>query len=96
MALFDNGFKFGGSIAMGAGIMILAPIVAPILASALKPVAKAAIKGGMMAYGKIKETSAETIETIEDLAAEAKSELSEPSSQPASKSKKAAAGKSAS
>jgi hypothetical protein len=96
MALFDNGFKFGGSIAMGAGIMLLAPIVAPILVSAFKPVAKAAIKGSMMAYGKIKEASAETIETFEDLTAEAKAELSESTTQKASKPKKAAAAKSAS
>jgi ethanolamine transporter EutH len=90
MALFNNGFKVGGSLAMGAGIMLLAPVVAPILASALKPVAKAAIKGGMMAYGKVKEVSAEAVESIEDLAAEAKTELGQPAAKPAPKAKKAA------
>jgi hypothetical protein len=93
MALFNNGFKLGGSIAMGAGMMILAPIVVPIVASALKPVAKAAIKGGMIAYGKIKETAAETMESVEDLAAEAKAELTEPSPPKTPKPKKAASAK---
>jgi hypothetical protein len=94
MALFDNGFKVGGSLAMGAGIMILAPIVVPIVAGALKPIAKAAIKGGMLAYGKAKEAAAETVETFEDLAAEAKAELSEASVQKTSKPKKVASAKS--
>jgi hypothetical protein len=93
MALFNNGFKLGGSIAMGAGMMILAPIVVPIVASALKPVAKAAIKGGMIAYGKIKETAAETMESVEDLAAEAKAELTETPTPKTSKPKKAASAK---
>jgi hypothetical protein len=93
MALFDNGFKLGGSIAVGAGVMILAPIVVPIVASALRPVVKAAIKGGMIAYGKMKETAAETAETIEDLAAEAKSELGASSAAKVTRGKKAATAK---
>ena len=93
MALFDNGFKLGGSIAVGAGVMILAPIVVPIVASVLRPIAKAAIKGSMIAYGKVKETAAETVETFEDLAAEAKAELGESSGAKATKTKKVAAAK---
>ena len=90
MALFDNGFKMRGSLVVGAGIVLLAPIVVPVVASVLKPIAKAAIKGGLLAYGKAKESIAETMETVEDLAVEAKAELAESTQKPA-KSKKAAA-----
>ena len=91
MALFDNGFKMGGSLVVGAGVVLLAPIVIPVVASVMKPIAKAAIKGGLLAYGKIKETAAETMETVEDLAVEAKAELAE-STQKLAKTKKATAG----
>jgi hypothetical protein len=90
MALFDNGFKMGGSLVVGAGVILLAPIVVPVVASLMKPIAKAAIKGGLLAYGKVKETVAETMETVEDLAVEAKAELAD-STQKTAKTKKAAA-----
>jgi hypothetical protein len=93
MALFDNGFKMSGSLVVGAGIVLLAPIVVPVLASALRPIAKAAIKGGLLAYGKAKESIAETMETVEDLAVEAKAELAESTRKPAKTKKSAAAAK---
>jgi hypothetical protein len=93
MALFDNGFKLGGSLVVGAGVVLLAPIVVPVVASVMKPIAKAAIKGGLLAYGKIKETAAETMETVEDLAVEAKAELADSTSKPAKTKKAAAAAK---
>lgn len=93
MALFDNGFKMGGSLVVGAGVVLLAPIVVPVLASALKPIAKAVIKGGILAYGKMKESVAETMETVEDLAVEAKAELAESTQKPAKTKKAAAAAK---
>lgn len=93
MALFDNGFKLGGSLVVGAGVVLLAPIVVPVVASVMKPIAKAAIKGGLLAYGKIKETAAETMETVEDLAVEAKAELADSTPKPAKTKKAAAAAK---
>ena len=93
MALFDNGFKLGGSLVVGAGVVLLAPIVVPVVASVMKPIAKAAIKGGLLAYGKIKESVAETMETVEDLAVEAKAELAESTQKPAKTKKAAAAAK---
>lgn len=68
-----------GSLAIGAGVVLLAPVVMPVLGAVLKPVAKAVIKGGVMAYEGAKVAVAETKETIEDIAAEAKSELSQAS-----------------
>jgi hypothetical protein len=77
MSLFGigNGLKFGGAVALGAAAVLLAPIVLPVIAGVLKPVAKGVIKGGILAYEGAKVALAETKETIEDLAAEAKAEV---------------------
>jgi hypothetical protein len=72
-----NGSLSMGSLAMGAGVVLLAPVIIPVVGSILKPVAKAVIKGGLLAYEGAKVSVAETKETLEDLAAEAKSEMSE-------------------
>jgi hypothetical protein len=48
-----------------------------VIASVAKPVAKAAIKGGIILFEKGKEAFAEAGEVVEDLVAEVKSELSE-------------------
>jgi hypothetical protein len=61
-------------IAIGVGLLV-APVVIPMVAAAARPVAKAAIKGGLMVYEKGREMLAETLEVVEDLAAEAKSEV---------------------
>jgi hypothetical protein len=71
------GLQLSSSVLVGAGVVLLAPIVLPVVAGVLKPVAKAAIKGSLLTYHKVKETTAEAIESIEDLAAEAKAELAE-------------------
>jgi hypothetical protein len=70
-----NGSLSVSSLAVGAGVVLLAPIVIPVVGAVLKPVAKAVIKGGLLAYEGAKVSIAETKETIEDLAAEAKSEM---------------------
>ena len=65
------------SLAVGAGVVLLAPVVIPVVGSILKPVAKAVIKGSILAYEGAKLSVAETKEALEDLTAEAKSEISE-------------------
>lgn len=77
MALFDNGFKGNivTGLAIGIGTAIIGPTVIPIIANAFKPVAKAAIKGGVLIYEKGKESLAEVSEVVEDIVAEAKAEL---------------------
>jgi hypothetical protein len=62
---------------MGAGVVLLAPVAVSLIGSLMRPVAKAAIKGGLMVYDKGREIAAETQESIEDIAAEAKAELAE-------------------
>jgi len=77
MALFNNGWKGNiiTGLAVGIGSTVLAPIIIPILASIAKPVAKASIKSGLMLYEKGREAVAEAQEVMEDLVAEARSEL---------------------
>jgi hypothetical protein len=64
-------------IAAGIGAVILAPVLIPAVAKASKPVAKALIKGGIIAYEKSRSAIAETGEVLEDLVAEIKAELAE-------------------
>lgn len=60
---------------VGVGAVLLVPVVLPIVATAIRPLAKAAVKGGIMLYDKGKVAVAEIQETVEDLVAEAKAEL---------------------
>ena len=69
-------------IAAGVGAVILAPVLIPAVAKASKPLAKALIKGGIIAYEKSKSAIAETGEVLEDLVAEAKVELAEEKAEP--------------
>ncbi|RMF24418.1 MAG: DUF5132 domain-containing protein [Cyanobacteria bacterium J083] len=64
-------------IAAGVGAIVLAPVLIPAAAKASKPLAKAIIKGGIIAYTKTKSAIAETGEVIEDLLAEVQAELAE-------------------
>lgn len=75
MALLDNGLKLGTGVAIGLGALILVPAVLPVVGSVVKPLAKAAIKGGIILFEKSRELLAETQEVLEDLAAEARAEL---------------------
>ncbi|MFI5293943.1 MAG: DUF5132 domain-containing protein [Thermodesulfovibrionales bacterium] len=80
MGLLDDVFKGGNVItglAIGIGAAVLGPVVLPILAGAAKPLAKAAIKGGLALCAKGKESAAEFGEVFEDIVAEAKAELAE-------------------
>jgi len=73
MALFEDMFK--GNVGTGvavAGAMLLAPTVMPVVGRILRPVAKAVIKTGMVAY---RETMAGVGDVTGDLIAEARSEL---------------------
>ncbi len=72
-----GGIEIGGGVLVGAAVVLLAPMIIPIIGGILKPVAKAAIKSGILMYEKGKVVTAEAQEAIEDLAAEAKAELSQ-------------------
>ena len=86
MRLFPGGSITGstiGTMAVGAGVVLLAPVVVPIVASVMKPMVKAVFKGGILAYENARIAIAETTETIEDIAAEARSEIAADQGQPA-------------
>ena len=68
-------------IIAGIGALVLAPIVIPAIAKIGKPIAKAAIKGGIILYEKSKGAVAETGEVLEDLVAEARTELADEEAQ---------------
>jgi len=91
MKLLGGNLKTGTAMAVGAGVVLLAPVIIPAVASVLRPVAKAVIKGGILAYENARIAVAETKETIEDIAAEARSEIAAGHEQPAKASSKRAA-----
>ncbi|MBH8564507.1 DUF5132 domain-containing protein [Nostoc sp. CENA67] len=61
----------------GIAAIVLLPVIVPVVTGVGKPIAKAAIKGGILIYEKGKEVIAEVGETFEDIVAEAKAELAE-------------------
>jgi hypothetical protein len=76
MALSDFLKGDGGKgLAVGFAGAVLAPMILPVLSGAAKPLARAAIKGGILLYAKSRETFAEMEETFDDLVAEVKAEL---------------------
>lgn len=88
--------NIGTGLVVGAGAAILAPIVMPLVGGLLKTVTKGVIKTGLLAYEGGKGVVATTTTTFQDLAAEAKAELSEggapavaaPKAKPATPAKK--------
>lgn len=78
MGLFDFGKCLNlGNIVVGAAAVVLAPVVIPAIGGMLRPMAKAAVKGGVLMFEKGKEIAAEARETVEDLTAEVRSEMQE-------------------
>jgi hypothetical protein len=78
MALFEKaveGMLEGGAmtgVAVGAGVLFLAPGLLPAIGRALRPVAVGAIKTSLTVYN---QTVSTVRETAEDLVAEARAEL---------------------
>ncbi len=77
MALLDIDKRLGTVLAVGVGAAVLAPLVSPVVGKVTRPILKSAIKGGLLAYEKAKVMGAEAMETVEDLAAEARAELAQ-------------------
>jgi hypothetical protein len=64
-----------GTLAAGAGVVLLTPVVLPLVGGILRPVVKTAIKGSLLVYDTAKGAIVKTKESIEDMTAEAKAEL---------------------
>lgn len=67
----------GKGFAIGIAAAILAPVVLPVVVQAARPLARAAIKSGILFLNKGRETVAELGEVVEDLVAEARAEIDE-------------------
>lgn len=74
MGLFDNGTLFK-SAGVGLGVVLFAPAIAKVAGEVAKPLVKTMIKGGIMLYDRGRVLAAETMETIDDITAEAKAEM---------------------
>jgi hypothetical protein len=65
-----------GTLALGALAFMAAPQILAAVGSIVRPVAKTGIKGGMLVYDKGKDMFSGTVDSIQDVASEARSELS--------------------
>lgn len=76
MALLDYRPKadLWTGLAVGIGLLV-APVIIPMIAAAARPALKTILKAGYMVYERGCEMVAEGVEMVEDLAAEAKSEV---------------------
>jgi hypothetical protein len=80
MALLEDVFKGTWGVALvGVGVALVAPTVLPAVGAALRPLAKTAIKGGVILYDTVKETIAEAGEQVNDMVAEVRAEAEEES-----------------
>jgi len=78
MAILEDIPKGGlSAVLVGLGTVIVAPIVIPAVGSALRPFAQTLVKGGVMMYDMLKESVAEAGEQLNDMVAQARSELAE-------------------
>jgi hypothetical protein len=68
----DKKFLLGAGVAVGA--MLLVPGLATALARAGRPLARAAVKTGAVAWAEFRKAGAEAYEHMEDLAAEFRAE----------------------
>ena len=75
MAIFDDLTKGPMPVLLGLGVAMAAPTVIPAVASGLRPLAKALVKGGLTVYDALKEGVAEAGEQLNDLVAETRAEM---------------------
>jgi hypothetical protein len=73
-----TGTQLVTGLAIGAAAVLLAPVVLPVVSGVLKSLTKAGIQGGLILYEQGKVAFEEAKESIEDLTAEAKAELTQP------------------
>lgn len=64
-------------LAIGLGVAAAAPVVIASLFGASRPLARAAIKSGIILFEKGREAAAEFSEVVEDLVAEARAEVAQ-------------------
>lgn len=65
------------NLAIGAAVVILAPVAIGLIGTLMRPLAKAAIKGGLLVYDRGKGIAAGTSMAVDDLVSEARVEVTE-------------------
>jgi hypothetical protein len=77
MALLDEFVEsdIAKGVALGAGVALAVPVLLVALWPMVKPVARTAVKAGLLAFEKGREGMAELSEEFEDLVAETREEL---------------------
>lgn len=88
----NRGFLMGAALAAGA--VLLVPGVAVALGRAGRPMVRAAMKTGAVAFTEFRRAGAEVYEHMEDIAAELRAEMAE-AEQAADEAATAAAGEAA-
>ncbi|HKT34592.1 MAG TPA: DUF5132 domain-containing protein [Nitrospira sp.] len=79
MAIFEDLSKEPVALLLGLGVAMAAPNIFPALASGLRPLAKALVKGGLTLYDAAREGLAEAGEQLSDLVAETRAEMGQDS-----------------
>jgi hypothetical protein len=64
-----------GAALVGVGVALVAPTVLPAVGTAFRPLAKSAIKSGILLYNGVKEAIAEAGEQMNDMVAEVQAEV---------------------
>ena len=64
-----------GTLLIGAGAVLLAPLVLPAVGSILRSVTKVGMKTAMISYDKGKKMVSDATDAVSDIASEAKSEV---------------------
>ncbi|WHZ27642.1 MAG: hypothetical protein OJF51_002439 [Nitrospira sp.] len=78
MSLLEDITKGPAStVLVGLGIAMVAPTVIPAVASGLRPLAKALVRGGLVLYDAAKEGVAEAGEQFNDLVEETRAEMNQ-------------------
>ncbi len=78
MKMIDDGFGFGGGLAVGVAATVIVPLVGTISRMAwpmAREVIKGTIKTGLWTYEGVKVLATEAKETFDDIAAEADAEM---------------------
>jgi len=76
MSIWDYSPKMDVQTAMIVGVgLLVAPVVLPIVAGAVRPVAKGVFKGVLSVYDTGRNLVSDTLEGVQDLLEEAKAEV---------------------
>jgi hypothetical protein len=75
MTLLDEVLNgWGGAALLGAGAIIAAPLLVPVLGAVIRPVAKALVQGGLWIVDSVQELAMEDGDSRGDLIEEARAE----------------------